>query len=230
MSDADITSRAQIRRLLKSVQERELGVTLRLVDAEEPEASVLLALDDRHNELIFDAPRGTTSDRFVAGQRTVVSSRYQGIELRFTSPIHSVGDYDGYPAVRTGWPRRVQYLQRRRSFRVRVRNLADSKLDMYVDGARSYRARLLDLSTGGFGAVVPEEMAFTENEVMDCFIEVEGEGFGTLVEIRNVRQNRIGGTTRIGAQFSELTRRQHRRLEKLVRKLERRAIKGGSSQ
>jgi c-di-GMP-binding flagellar brake protein YcgR len=230
MSDTEITSRAQIKQLLTSVHERNIGVMIQPVRSEASAPSMLIGVDSGAQRLYFDAPPGNAASMFQPGHDIVASSRYRGIELRFVSRLEGMTEFEGYPALQATWPRKLEYLQRRRSFRVRVRNLSQSRLDLYTDDRRSRRAELIDISTDGFGAILPDDVEFDASELLDCFVEIGGEGFATVVEIRNVRHNSIGGTIRIGARFAELPKKQRRRLEKLVREVERRAIRGNADQ
>lgn len=225
MSDAGISDQKEIASLLGSVQRQQLLVHLLSKTANSPEPSALLALSTRRQQLLFDAPRNVHTDAFHPGQVITAMAVREGAELRFDISILALESYRGYPALLTSWPRELIYRQRRKAFRVRIGKDWSSRLDLYDDGGKRVRGRLLDLSASGFGALIESSAPLRAGEEIAIALEISGVTLDLPVQVCDLRTPPLGRFMRIGAAFSGLSSQQQTQLEKLIRMIERRAIR-----
>lgn len=231
MSDLAISDQEQIATLLGSVQRQKLLVRLLSTSASGPEPSMLLAGSFRRQQLFFDAPRNLHTDSYQPGQVITAITFREGAELRFDTIILDIEDYRGYPALRTSWPAELIYHQRRKSFRVRIGKDRTSRLELYDDDGNHIRGRLLDLSADGFGALIERSAPLRTGEELAGALEISGIFLDLPVQIRDLKTPPLGRFMRIGAAFSRLKPQQQTQLEKLIRTIERQAIRvdGASS-
>ncbi|MFO7552379.1 MAG: PilZ domain-containing protein [Haliea sp.] len=231
MSDTGISDQEQIATLLGSIQRHQLLVHLLSASASGPEPSMLLAGSFRRRQLLFDAPRNLHAGAYQPGQVITAMTVRDGAELRFDTEILGIEDYRGYPALRTSWPRQLIHHQRRKAFRVRIGKDRSSRLDLYDDGGNRVRGRLLDLSASGFGALIERSASLRAGEEVASALEIGGVTLDLPVKVRDLKTPPLGRFIRIGAAFSGLTPQQQTQLEKLIRTIERQAIRvdGASS-
>lgn len=221
-----ITKPVQIRQLLRSLVDRRMLVDVQPMDQEQVDTTMLLAFDPRRGLLIFDEPRSADHGPFETDQPLKFASQHRGIEIRFTVVSRGIRRFDQRPALFTGWPDAIDYLQRRKAFRMSIPKVMHSRAELQIDMRSTVPARLLDLSTTGFAVAVDRSTALREGEVIDCWLDVEEDFFSGSAEVRNVK-NLPGRMIRVGAEFVELERRQKRRLAQLIRQMERRSIRHG---
>lgn len=225
MSDTGISDQEEIASLLGSVQRHQQLVHLRASSAPSPEPSILLATSARRRQLLFDAPRNLHADCYQPGQVLTATTVREGAELRFDISILALENYRGYPALRTTWPRELAYFQRRKAFRVRIGKDWSTRLDLYDDSGNRVRGRLLDLSASGFGALIERSAPLRAGEEIAVALEINGVTLDLPLQIRDLKTPPLGRFMRIGAAFSGLTSHQQAQLEKLIRMIERHAIR-----
>lgn len=175
--------------------------------------------------LVLDAPRRQQHAEFEAGRRIEAETTHEGIRLRFRCRIRSAAEHQGLPALFVDWPDEVEYQQRRKSFRVRLYGISDAELDLFVDGRLSLRAKMVDVSTDGFAALVDPAAPLSASERIECAVRIDDNMITAMAEIRNLRSVYDDRYLRLGARFLDLQRRDRLRLERLVRELERRTIR-----
>ena len=227
--DDRITDPGRIAALLDALQRQAAPVQLLLADSDSPELSLLLASSRRRKQLILDAPRGLEAGGDPRGVALTVLTRPNGAELRFDTTILAAEEFRGYPALRVAWPRSILSRQRRRAFRARVGGDRSGRLELYHEGRGLVRGRLTDLSAGGFGALVDRAAPLREREDVEGTLALDGLTLKTTIRIMAVRIPARGRFMRIGAAFRELSPGQEAQVEKLVRALERHAIRRRSA-
>lgn len=192
-------------------------------EANEGHLSTLLGIKPVRS-IYLDAPPESVIDIYREGDPLQVRSRLEGTEVRFRTRLQLHSRHEGYPALLCEWPTEVHHYERRLSFRVRVGGEgAQVHLSLEDDGKR-HRARLVDLSVGGFGALIDEEARLHAGEVLDCLLDLRGQQLATSATVQSF--DKVPGTRfrRLGVGFLNLDPAQERRLGKLVLELERQAI------
>lgn len=225
MSGTVIRSRERIFALLSRLRDHHCLVLLYVRTGKpEPALSMLLWLDAESGKLILDAPVDTSELNLEAGHEFEVTSSLQGIDVRFRCRFDAIVDHEGSSALRVEWPEQLSYLERRKEYRVRISGgIAD--LAMSLEDAPDVEGELIDLSIGGFGAVVNDSPILETGEVLDCRLEFHEDSIAARAEIRRKTSSSARGRCHIGARFVRLDPRQKRMLERIVAGLERRAIR-----
>lgn len=213
-----------IRQLLRSLVEQRMLVEVQPLDQEWSDTTMLLAFDPKRGLLIFDEPRAADQGLFTQDQPLHFASQHRGIEVKFNTVSRGIRTFDKRPALFTGWPDALHYLQRRKAFRMSIPKKLESRAELQIDQRFTIPARLIDLSTEGFGVAVDRSASLREGEVIDCWLDVGDEFFSGSAEVRNFK-SLPGRMMRVGAQFLDQGQRQKRRLAQLVRQLERQSIR-----
>ncbi len=191
----------------------------------------LLSVDAATGRLVFDAANSEDSNRKLLAAETVTfSALLDKIKVQFAAgPLESSLN-DGHEALICPAPEKLLRLQRREYFRL-VTPVAHSVICNITvstdDGPKTFEARVLDISGGGIGVLVPPRgMALTTDmEFDDCSLVLPE--FGNVVaslRIRSIFQvtNRNGMTmTRAGCQFIDLPRGAENTIQRYILKMER---------
>ncbi|MFN2329796.1 MAG: flagellar brake protein [Chromatocurvus sp.] len=225
MDDTGISDQEQIATLINSVQRHQFAVHLLAITSSAPEPSLLLAGDPQRRQLVFDAPRDLESGLYEPGAVMTVMTSCNGAELRFDTEVIDTEVFKGYPALRTSWPNRVISRQRRKAFRVRIGEDRSSRLELFDDAGNRIRGRLIDLSLTGFGALIDRTAPLRTGEEIDSSLEIDGVSLATTIQLSDLRMPDKGRFMRIGAAFIDLRPQQQSQLERLIRALERHAIR-----
>lgn len=213
----------QVQALLQRLLSARALVNIWHSAASEGHLSALVGIKPRQG-IYLDAPPTSVIDLYGEGDALQVRTRLDGTEVRFRTRLQLHSRYEGYPALLCEWPAEVHHYERRLSFRVRVKGEGSEVHLSLEDDGTSHRARLVDLSVGGFGALIDAEARLHPGEMLDCLLDLRGQQLATSAAVQSF--DPVPGTRfrRLGAAFVDIDPVQERRLSKLVLELERQAI------
>lgn len=222
MTDAAVRQPQAVAKLLTRLVRERKSLDLWRPDAAAPDLSLLIGLKDQSG-LYLDAPPDSVIDAYPPGTPLLVRSRLDGTEVRFTSRVQIHSRYEGFPALLCAWPDELHHYERRLAFRVRASG-PDMSVSLFLEQEPRLRARLVDLSVGGFGALISRRARLSQGEVLDCLLELRGQRLQTTATVQSFQD--VSGTRfwRLGARFEQLDPAQERQLGKLVLEMERQAI------
>ena len=209
--------------MLRRVIKANLPVNLWHPRGQEGHLSALLGLKPVSG-LYLDAPPASVIDLYQPGDALQVRSLLDGTEVRFSTQLQLHSRYQGYPALLCEWPSEVRHFERRRAFRVRVVS-KEAAVTLELDEANErHLGRLVDLSVGGFGALIDREARLIPGEVLDCGLDLQDHRLTAPATVQSF--DKVPGTHfwRLGASFDDLEPRQERHLSKLVLELQRQSI------
>lgn len=222
-----VADRSRIDSLLNDVQRQSLPVQLLVPGASACEVSTLLAREAQPGELIFDAPRDFSGGLYRPGTILTAMTSHNGAELRFETEVLNAGTFEGFAALRTRWPDTVYYRQRRKTFRVRIDKNSNKRLELFDNDGRRVRGQLVDLSASGFGALIDRDASLQPGEELESLLELDGTTLLATVRLTAAQAAPKTRYMRVGAAFTELPPQAQGRLDKLIRAVERRAIREG---
>lgn len=225
MRNAVITDQPQIFGLLGRLREQRTLLHLRHPDQTRADLSILLDVSMDSDQLFFDAPRQPTVGEYRSGDSIIVQSNLDGVDTRFEVRVQRMKiDHEGYKTLVTSWPEHVVYRQRRNAFRV---SLAGKKirLGLSPDEETMLSGQLVDISVGGFGALINRTAELQEGETVDCCLEIPDHVMSVEAEVRQLTRAPQTRYQRLSARFVNLDPALRRRLERIVAELERRAIR-----
>lgn len=194
--------------------------------------TTLLAHDKDGHRLILDPPADDDGKaRALAAPMLTFSALLDKIKIQFSSGPAAAIEFQGYPAFSVPPPEQLLRLQRREYYRLitPVAHAIVCQIPVRAeDGTvRSFEARVLDISGGGLGVMVPpRDLALSTNmEFEECTLVLPEFGAVTSpLRIRNVFQvtNRNGITMmRAGCQFVDLPPGAEATIQRYILKIER---------
>ena len=173
--------------------------------------TTLLGIDADSGSLFFDPAHDEANNRRLTTASSVTfSALLEKIKVQFSTATPEGGTHDGHPALVAPPPEKVLRLQRREYFRLVTPTAQAVVCSIPVPdgaGAKTFEARVMDISGGGIGVLVPPKgLRLTTDMVFDdCSLVLPD--FGTIVtrlKIRSIFQvtNRNGVTMmRAGCQL-----------------------------
>jgi len=213
----------QIQSLLKRLLAERCLIQIRHPASNEAHVSALLGLKPPQG-LYLDAPVDSVIDLYRKGDALEVHSDLKGTAVRFATRLQLFSRYEGYPALLCDWPKEVHYHERRNSFRVRVSGEGTRAQLSQRDSGQAFDARLVDLSLGGFGALVEQGAHLETREVLDCELVLGETSLSVEATVQSFEAAAGTRFFRLGARFMDIGPGQERQLSKLVLELERQAI------
>jgi c-di-GMP-binding flagellar brake protein YcgR len=225
VQDHLIRAHDQILALLYRLRDRHTLIQIsNSSSSERPVLSVILAVSPDEGCLIVDAPPASTPLKLDDGEKLRISARLDGVEIRFSCTLEAPTLHDEASALQLALPGEAEYLERRREFRARI-SAGHPPFHMGARDQTEIQGQLLNLSIGGFGALVKNTIRLESGEMLDCSMELLGELMQLRAEVRQWAETPVAGQYRLGARFVDVEPQDKRRLERIVACLERRTIR-----
>jgi|GEM_PF-2914830 len=152
----------------------------------------------------------------------------RGITVNFNASLKS-SDFSSTIALHTfHLPTSIDYLQRRSCFRAKASQVNPIKISTY--STKTHKAivgEITDISIRGLGATINYNGPLIRgDQLSNCRLSLPGGESVTLdLEIRQVRRITRNEKTRIGCQYVDIDRTVRKKLELLVRRMERTDIR-----
>lgn len=227
-----ISDRCEVLGLLRGIQTQRCPVTVYFNQGTDFFQSMLLAVNPRFEELIFDIGNDVRFNaRFEAARDATFVTRDHEVRVQFSSGQVELVMMDGQAAFRVPVPASVVRLQRRNFYRIAT-PVANPLLIRIPDASGlsgfsgRVSCRVLDLSCGGAAVLVPDDRlgARLGECFEDCVLDLgpEGEVHATL-EVRHAAEDRSGGKLRgirLRCRFRSLGEAGEQAIQRYVRRLE----------
>lgn len=227
-----IADACEILGLLRGIHAQRCPVTVYFNQGTDFFQSMLLTVNPRFEELIFDIGNDARFNaRFEAGRDFTFVTRDHEVRVQFSANQVELVMLDGQPAFRVRLPHSVVRLQRRNFYRIAT-PVAHPLLIRIPDASGlsgfsgRVSCRVLDLSCGGTAILVPDDrLAARVGECFeDCVLDLgpEGEIHATL-EVRHAAEDRANGKLRgirLRCRFRRLGESGEQAIQRYVRRLE----------
>lgn len=216
-----ITSPAQIATVLKRLHEEHALLTVSFPGDNKIYNTAILGVDAAEGQVLLDELNPVDGhQRVQTGSRLQLQGSVAGIETRFNVVVSAIDIEQNIYLYRAPLPDYVIYRQRRDSVRVPIKLSLDASVTLSSAGKRA-KARLADLSAGGFGAVVVDGDRLAVGERYQCRINLPGQA--AIVAEAEIRfaLDEAGQQRRLGARLLALPLQEKRRIERLVMQLQR---------
>lgn len=186
----------------RMARQREL-LTVLIPGNPERHTSCILGVDAGH-VLMDELLPATGHALLLAERRLRVSGRLEGIEIRFTATLDRVEDEDGAITYRVALPAHLEYRQRRLDYRAHIPMMRRLRvvLDRGED-ADVIEGLVHDLSKGGAGILLPEEVSLPPHAVVyECALELPDDAWlFCTVDICHARSSRYRDLRLVGIRF-----------------------------
>ncbi|WP_126444210.1 flagellar brake protein [Sulfuricystis multivorans] len=214
--------------LLRQLQERITQLTVFCNDGQDMLLTVLLNVTPER--LILDiGPDENVNQRIAVAEKHYCIGQLDRVRIQFLlGPFTRVG-FEHRPAFQAALPKEVLRLQRREYYRLRSPVARPLKCRLSLPpsngGIHFYEAKILDISVGGVGLDVPEDLLLEVGQIIPhCRIELPEVGIveGTLrICQMGVSFTREQARRRAGCEFVELPGPQQTLIQRYIIKVER---------
>jgi c-di-GMP-binding flagellar brake protein YcgR len=196
-------------------------------------SSAIISINKEDKSFALDELTPDTGNTILAEtQHLHFEGHVRGILLDFDATLISTDNSGKFALHHFAIPEGIEYLQRRGNFRAKVTAQSPVTFSTYrKDSQRLIHGTVTNLSVRGIGVTLKYGAKLYRKEVLKgCRLQLpQGERITVDIEIRQSEKLRTGDKTRIGCRFVEIDRTARKKIEKLVRKLERTQIRGRKS-
>ncbi|MBT8445501.1 MAG: hypothetical protein HKO62_04680 [Gammaproteobacteria bacterium] len=217
---AIVTRRIRIRELLETVQRRHCLLSVRSGNDDDAYLSAILEVVGERGYFVLDELSPADTGALQSGTEIRVSTRLDGVDLRFTAHVAAAGDENGVPFYKVPFPRQIDYGQQRRHLRVSVPLYQNVNVKLQTPTNIRVQGELRDISLGGFNARLTQGVT---DEIRAgfffprCVIALPDEGrIYAPVEVCYAEQTELNRPRRIGARFVTLSRDDERMIQRFV--------------
>ncbi len=224
-----ITSAARISSLLKPLENKIDLLTLTLPNTDTSYKSTLLSVDTNKKLLVLDrlTPKGG-HEQLIKSRQLTIQVSHKGAEIIFTTTMDGAEPEKIMPRYELNFPDSIQYLHRRNSYRVTVRNNSEMVVEIQTNN-KSFQGELHNISTEGMCIRFPKEIDLPQDEdptEVQCIVKLPNDDeLKCTFNICHTYIHQHSKDFRIGGNFQHLDKIQKRALEKFVAELQRKAQK-----
>ena len=223
--EAMVVDTTQIGHLFTRMQDEHARLSVRIDDHTERFQSMVLKVSPHLGRLALDQMYPDSGRTLVkVGSRLHATTRLTGIETRFGVIIDAIKAHEDGDIYQAAIPPGMLYYQRRAAFRATVPPEVPLAHSLITDpGGASVRAKLVDVSATGIGAMLMGDPQLHIGEVLNCDLHLPHGHLMTEVEIRSM--SKILGHSRIGALFTELSPTQRILIQRTIAGFQRVTIR-----
>ena len=229
-SHETITSAVRITALLKPLENKIDLLILSLPNTGTSYKSTLLSVDANKKLLVLDrlTPKDG-HDLLIDAKQVTIQISHKGAEVIFTTTLNETRPEKIMPRYELIFPDSIQYLHRRNTYRVTVRNDTEMVVEIQTNNNESFQGELHNISTGGMCIRFPKEIDIPQDEdptEVQCIVMLpNNDELKCAFNIRHTYTHEHSKDFRIGGTFQHLDKIQKRALEKFVAELQRKAQK-----
>jgi flagellar brake protein len=189
--------------------------------------TVLLAIDEAQNQLIFDwGGSEETNQKLLNSERNFFVCAPHGVKNQFLAGAVRETVHQGRRAFVTQLPTRYTRLQRREFFRLVLPLTRRPLCSLTQDEGKPEQFQVIDISIGGLALETPSATPPFElgQRLPGSVIELkDGHVLEVTLEVRNVSQLQRGNkfVGRVGCQFIELTHHDEHVLQRFITDVQR---------
>ena len=225
-----ITSPARISSLLKPLEHKIDLLVLTILNSDISYETTLLSVDADNNLLILDklTPK-EGHDLLMESRQPSIKISHKGADIIFTTTLNETIPEKIMQRYELIFPESIQYLHRRNTYRVTLRNNSEMSVDIQTSENKSYQGELHNISTEGMCIQFQKPIDVPQNEdspEVQCVITLtDDQELKCWFRICHIYFHDPSKTFRIGGNFLHMDKSQKRAIEKLVVDLQRRAQK-----
>lgn len=223
-----ITSAVRISALLKPLENKTDLLSLTLPNTDTAFRTTLLSVDA--NKLVLDrlTPKDG-HDLLIDSRKVTIQISRKGADINFTTTLNESNPEKIMPRYELIFPASIQYLHRRNSYRVTVRNDTETVVEIQTNNNTSFRGELHNISTEGMCIRFPNEIDIPQDEdstEVHCVVTLpDNQELKCTFNICHTYIHKHSKDFRIGGNFQYLDKIQKRAIEKFVVELQRKAQK-----
>jgi len=221
-----ITNPKKISKLLERFTKHYTPLTVKIQNHPQHYTSSIVAVEEKY--VLFDELLPATGHQLLIAEKAIlVKGKLEGVDIQFFTTLQRVAEKDKLLTYYMNLPKRLEYRQRRETFRARIP--VTMKLPVFIENKQGEKIQgeLHNLSYGGAGMILlPEKTIMEKGALHECAIELpEGNWIYCTIELRYSKSTSSQNTQFIGTQFVKLSAMQSRLIGRCISELEREAIR-----
>jgi len=225
-----LRERAQVAGLLTRLLDHHTLLTVSMPGVDALYNTAVLAVDPAKARFQLDELNPREGHEMLRPGTTVtVEGRPRGILTRFDAKVLDVGiEHDIY-YYDVQFPAEILYYQRREHHRVPVQLALHATISI-AGRPVTARARLIDLSVSGIGAIAISGTGLSHGQEYVCTLELpERPHLIVPADIRFINTEKTVQQQRFGARFLHVPKHERRTLERFVAELQRDLLRKGTA-
>lgn len=225
-----IIASARISALLKPLEKKTDHLVLTIPNSDVSYKTTLLEVDTENNLLVLDrlSPNDGHDLLIDSGHPTIHIS-HKGADITFTTTLNDTKPEKVMPRYELNFPESLQYLHRRNTYRVMLRNDNEMSVEITTSDSQCFHGKLHNISTEGMCILFPKEINISQDngstEVQCILTLTDDEELKCGFNICHTYFHDHNKDYLIGGSFQHLDKTQKRAMEKFVIELQRRAQK-----
>lgn len=225
-----ITFPTRIAALLKPLENKTNHLLLTIPNSDISYKTTLLNIDTDNNLLVLDrlTPKDG-HDLLIDSRQPTIQISHKGADITFTTTLNETRPEKILPHYELNFPKSIQYLHRRSTYRVTLRNDNDMSVEIQTSDNECFQGELHNISTEGMCVRFPKKIEVPQDKdspVVQCVVTLaDGQELACGFNICHTYFHDHSKDFRIGGNFQYMDKTQKRALEKFVIELQRRAQK-----
>ena len=223
-----LTNPAKIGGLLQHLLDDRNLLSIKLPNVEHTFTSAILEVEKTHKTFTLDEISPDEGHQLFLSKKTLqVSGQSRGALFSFTVPLKRQDSSRGIAFYEFDFPATVSYLQRRASYRARLRDEQHiSVTTLHNESSTSISGYVTDISNHGISILFNTERHIKRGDRLTlCKLRLpDGQQIIFDLDVRHA-QSLPNERLRVGGRFLDLNRRSSQIVSKFVRKLERAALR-----
>lgn len=223
-----VTDAKRLAGLLEGLRASRALLSVRIDDRSVSFNTALLKIDADEGVIYLDELVPAYGHRRVQPGSTLrVSGMLNRMPAHFSTLVLETGRQKGVAYYRATLPTRLDYRQRRASFRVHVPRSYQVEVEFTTREGEAFQARMLDISQGGFAVTALRNAPVKVLDALEVDdLELPGmKSFACKVQVRYLLAGRDDPTMRVGLRFTRIDVPAQRALARVIMDLEREAIR-----
>jgi c-di-GMP-binding flagellar brake protein YcgR len=213
-------------KLMQRIKNSRALLSVTIAGSEDRYLSAILDVNEEEGYIVLDELNSPAANRSLARvKRMQINTRLENRDISFACEVTGIGEDRGIPYYKIPFPVDLSHQLRRRFLRINTPRGKYLPVHLETENDDLATGQLIDLSTGGFGALMNREGSDKIQRgdfIPNCKLYLgDNNPVETTVEIRYCEDKQYSKTPRLGGMFVDLTQNDERRLQRYITHLDR---------
>ena len=213
-------------KLMHRIQNSRAMLTVNIPGSEDSYLSAVLDVNDDEGYIVIDELNTPAGHRALCLMKHLeISTRLEDREIKFQCELAAEGEDNGISYYKIPFPENLEHQLRRKHLRIAAPRGKRLAVHMHTELEDLVTGELIDLSSGGFSALLSRESADKVRHgdlVPKCMLYLGGpEPIEAELEIRYCEDKRYHSKPRLGGKFINMPQTSERRLQRYISQIDR---------
>lgn len=213
-------------RLMRRLKNARAMLTVKIAGSDEAYLSALLEVNDEEGYIVLDELNSKSGHRILSRVKHIeISTRLEDRDIKFICDVTAIGEERGIAFYKVPFPVDLNHQLRRKFLRITTPKGKYLPVHLHTEAQDLVTGQLVDLSTGGFGALLNRETSSLVHRgdfVPRCMLYLgDHDPIETEIEVRYCEDKQYSKTPRLGGKFVNMHQNDERRLQRYISHLDR---------